>query len=91
MPYSQQRPIGFIVLREVIRNGGICYILVQWIHTLINHRTVHGVRLTVKIFMNFTSIDFKTEKLSRLCTAWYGKTDFCTLLYAGFAYQLLIQ
>lgn len=29
--------------------------------------------------------------MSRLCTARYGKADFCTPLYAGFAYQLPIQ
>ena len=86
MPYSQQHPIGFIVLREVMRNGGIYHIPVQQLHISVNHRAVQCVRLTVKIFMNFTRIDFKTEKLSRRCTARYGKTDFCTLLYAGFAY-----
>ena len=91
MPCTQQPPIGFIVLREVMRNGGIYHIPVQWIHTLVNHRTVHCVWLTVKIFMNFTRIDCKAEKLSQLRTARYGKDDFCTLLYAGFAYQLLIQ
>ena len=41
--------------------------------------------------MNFTRIDFRAEKLSRLCTARYGKADFCTLLYAGFAYRMPIQ
>ena len=38
-----------------------------------------------------TVIDFETAKSSRRCTAWYGKPAFCTLLYAGFACQLLIQ
>ena len=90
MPCSQQHPTGFIVLYEVIRNGGIYHISVQWFHASENHRTVQCVRLTVKIFMNFTSIDCKTEKLSQLRTARYGKDDFCTLLYAGFAYQLPI-
>ena len=33
MPCSQQHPIGFIVLREVMRNGGICRSSVQWIYT----------------------------------------------------------
>ena len=70
---------------------GYTTIPVQRLHTLVHHRTVHCVRLTVKIFMNFTRIDCKAEKLSRLCTARYGKADLCTLLYAGFAYQLLIQ
>lgn len=91
MPYSQRRPISFIVLREVIRNGGIYHIPVQWLHTLVNHRAVHCVWLTVKILMNFTRIDCKAVKLSRLCTARYGKADFCTLLYAGFAYRMPIQ
>ena len=91
MPCSQRHPIGFIVLREVMRNGGIYHIPVQWIHTLVNHRTVHYVRFTVKIFMNFTRVDCKAEKLSRLCAARYGKADLCTLLYVGFAYQLPIQ
>ena len=59
MPYSQQHPISFIVLGEVMRNGGIYHIPVQWLHTTVNHRTVHCVRLTVKISMNFTRIDFK--------------------------------
>ena len=29
--------------------------------------------------------------MSRLCTARYGKADFCTILYAGFAYQPSVQ
>ena len=29
--------------------------------------------------------------MSRLCTARYGKTGSCTLLYAGFAYRMSIQ
>lgn len=29
--------------------------------------------------------------MSRLCTARYSKADFCTLLYAGFAYQPSVQ
>ena len=91
MPCSQQHPIGFIVLREVMRNGGIYHIPVQRLHSLMNHRAVQCVRFAVKIFMNFTRIDFRTEKLSRLCTARYGKADSCTLLYAGFAYQTPIQ
>ena len=62
----------------------------QWLHISVNHRAVQCVRLTVKVFMNFTRIDFKTEKLSRLCTALYGKAGFCTLLYADFAYQTAI-
>jgi len=52
---------------------------------------VQRVRPAAKIFMNFTRIDFRAEKMSRLCTARYGKADFCTLLYADFAYQLPIQ
>ena len=91
MPSTQQHPIGFTVLYEVMRNGGIYHISVQWLHTLVNHRTVHCIRLTVKIFMNFTRIDFRAEKLSRLCTARYGKADLCTLLYAGFVYRTPIQ
>ena len=84
-------PIGFIVLREVMRNGGIYHIPVQRLHSLMNHRAVQCVRFAAKIFMNFTRIDFRAEKMSRLCTARYGKADFCTLLYAGFAYRTSIQ
>ena len=91
MPCSQQRPASFIVLRENMRNGGIGYIPVQRLHTLVNHRAVQCVQFAVKIFMNFTRIDFSTEKLSRLCTARYGKADLCTLLYAGFVYRTPIQ
>ena len=91
MPCSQEHSIDFIVLREVMRNSGIYHIPVRRLHTLVNHRPVHCIRLTVKIFMNFTSIDFKAEKLSRLCTARYGIGGLCTLLYAGFAYQLPIK
>ena len=91
MPCTQQHPIGFIVLREVMRNGGIYHIPVQWLHTLVNHRTMHCIRLAVKIFMNFTRIDFRAEKMSRRCTVLYGKTGSCTLLYAGFAYRTPIQ
>lgn len=91
MPCSQQNPTGFIVLRGVMRNGGIYHIPVQWLHTVVNHRMVQCVRLAAKIFTVFTRIDFRAEKMSRLCTALYGKTGSCTLLYAGFAYQLLIQ
>jgi hypothetical protein len=74
-----------------MRNGGIYHIPVRRLHTLVNHRAVQCVQFAVKIFMNFTRIDFSTEKLSRLCTARYGKADFCTLLYAGFAYRMPIQ
>ena len=91
MPYSQQHPIGFILLREVMRNGGIYHIPVQWLHTTVNHRAVHCGRLTVKIFMNFTSIDFEAVKIGCLCTARYGKVSLCTLLYACFAYRPPIQ
>ena len=91
MPCSQQPPIGFIVLREVMRNGGIYRISVQQLHTLVNHRAVHCIRLAVKILMNFTRVDFRTEKLSRRCTVLYGKTGSCTLLYAGFAYWAAIH
>ena len=66
MPCSQQHPIGFIVLREVMRNSGICRSSVQWIHTLVNHRAVHCIRLTVKIFMNFTRIDCNMPFLAEL-------------------------
>ena len=54
-------PTGFIILREVMRNGGIYRIPVQWILTSVNHRAVHCIRLAVKIFMNFTRIDFRDE------------------------------
>ena len=88
---SQQHPTGFIILREVMRNGGIYHIPVQWLHTTVNHRTVQCVRPAAKIFTDFTSIDFGTAKSSRRCTAWYGKPAFCTLLYAGFVYQPSVQ
>ena len=91
MPCSQQHPIGFIVLCEVMRNGGIYRISVQQLHTLVNHRAVHCIRLAVKIFMNFTRIDFRAEKMSRRCTVLYGKTGSCTLLYASFAYWAAIH
>ena len=91
MPCSQQHPIGFIVLREVMRNVGIGYIPVQRLHTLVNHPLVYCVLSTAYFFAVFTSIDFEAVKIGRPCTALYGKADFCTLLYAGFAYQLLIQ
>ena len=91
MPCSQLRPIGFIVLCENIRNGRICHSPVQQLRISVNHRMVHRVRPAAKIFTDFTSIDFGAAKLSRRCTARYRKTDFCTLLYVGFAYQLPIQ
>ena len=91
MPCTQQPPIDFIVLREFMRNGGIGYIPVQRLHLSVNHWAVHCVRLTVKIFMNFTRIDCRAEKMSRRCTALYGKTGSCTLLYAGLAYRSPIQ
>ena len=91
MPCTQQPPIDFIVLREFMRNGGIGYIPVQRLHLSVNHWAVHCVRLTVKIFMNFTRIDCRAEKMSRRCTALYGKTGSCTLLYAGFVYQPSVQ
>ena len=87
MPCTQQPPIDFIVLREFMRNGGIGYIPVQRLHLSVNHWAVHCVRLTVKIFMNFTRIDCRAEKMSRRCTARYGIDGSCTLLYAGFVYQ----
>lgn len=88
---SKQHPTGFTVLREVMRNGGIYHIPVHRLHASVNHRMVQCVRLAAKIFTDFTSIDFGTAKLSRRCTAWYGKPAFCTLLYAGFAYWPPIQ
>ena len=91
MPCTQQHPIGFIVLREVMRNVGIGYIPVQRLHTLVNHRMVQRVRPAAKIFTDFTSIDFEAAKLSRQCTARYGKVSLCTLLYACFAYQPSVQ
>ena len=74
-----------------MRNGGIYHIPVQRLHASVNHLMVQCVRPTAKIFTVFTKIDFRAEKLSRLCTARYGKADFCTLLYAGFAYRMPIQ
>ena len=91
MPCTQQHPIDFIVLCEVMRNGGIYHIQVQRLHASVNHQMVQCVRLAAKIFTNFTSIDFQGAKLSRQCTARYGKADLCTLLYAGFAYRMPIQ
>ena len=87
MPCTQQHPIGFIVLREVMRNVGIGYIPVQRLHASVNHQMVQCVRPAVKIFMNFTSIDFEAVKIGCPCTALYGKTGSCTLLYAGFVYR----
>jgi len=52
---------------------------------------VQCVQSAAKIFTDFTRIVFWTAKLSRRCTARYGKADFCTLLYAGFAYRMPIQ
>jgi len=52
---------------------------------------VQCVRPAAKIFTDFTSIDFYAAKLSRRCTAQYGIDGFCTLLYAGFAYQPSVQ
>ena len=52
---------------------------------------VHRVRPAAKIFTDFTSIDFEAAKLSRQCTARYGKVSLCTLLYACFAYQPSVQ
>ena len=91
MPCSQQHPIGFIVLCENIRNGRICHSPVQQLRISVNHRMVHRVRPAAKIFTDFTSIDFEAAKLSRQCTARYGKVSLCTLLYACFAYQPPIQ
>ena len=91
MPCSQQHPISFIVLREVMRNGGKYHISVQQLRVSVNHRMVHRVRPAAKIFTDFTSIDFEAAKLSRQCTARYGKVSLCTLLYACFAYQPSVQ
>ena len=91
MPCSQLRPIGFIVLCESIRNGKKHHSPVQRLHASINHRIVQFVRLAAKNFTNFTSIDFGAAKLSRQCTARYGKVSLCTLLYACFAYQPSVQ
>jgi len=52
---------------------------------------VQCVQSAAKIFTDFTSIGFGVAKLNRRCTARYGKTDFCTLLYAGFVYRPPIQ
>ena len=91
MPCSQLRPIGFIVLCENIRNGRIYHSPVQQLRISVNHRMVHRVRPAAKIFTDFTSIDFEAAKLSRQCTARYGKVSLCTLLYACFAYQPSVQ
>ena len=47
-----------------MRNGGICHSSVQWIHTLVNHQAVHCIRLAVKIFMNFTRVDYTVPFLA---------------------------
>jgi len=91
MPCTQQHPIGFIVRHENIQNSRICHSPVQQLHALVNHRMVQSVRPAAKIFTAFTSIDFEAAKLSRQCTARYGKVSLCTLLYACFAYQPPIQ
>ena len=91
MPCTQQPPIDFIVLREFMRNGGIGYIPVQRLHASVNHRMVQRVRPAAKIITDFTSIDFEAVKMGCPCTALYGKTGSCTLLYAGFAYRTPIQ
>ena len=91
MSCSQQHPIGFIVLCEVMRNGEKYHISVQRLHASANHRMVQCVRPVAKIFADFTSIDFVTAKLSRRCTARYGIDGLCTLLYAGFVYQPSVQ
>ena len=75
IPCTQQHSIGFIVLCENIRNGRICHSPVQQLRVSVNHRMVHRVRPAAKIFTDFTSIDFEAAKLSRQCTARYGKTD----------------
>ena len=70
-----------------MRNGRICRRQVQRLRASVNHRMVQSVRPAAKIFTDFTRIVFWTAKLSRRCTARYGKPAFCTLLYAGFAYR----
>lgn len=87
MPCSQLRPIGFIVLRENIRNERICRNPVQQLHASVNHRMVQCVQSAAKIFTDFTRIVLGAAKLSRRCTARYGIDGSCTLLYAGFVYQ----
>ena len=91
MPCTQQHPIGFIVRHENIQNSRICHSPVQQLHALVNHRMVYCVQSAAKIFTDFTRIVFWTAKLSRRCTAWYGKPALCTLLYAGFVYQPSVQ
>ena len=86
MPCTQQHPIGFIVLCENIQNGRICRNPEQRIHASVNHLMVQCVRPTTKIFTDFTSIDFEAVKIGCLCTARYGKMDFCTLLYVLYAF-----
>ena len=46
---------------------------------------MYYVLSTAYFFAVFTSIDFETEKLSRPCTALYGKAGLCTLLYVLYA------
>ena len=78
MPCTQQHPISFIVLREVMRNGGICRSSVQWLHTLVNHRAVHCIRLAMKIFMNFTRLDCTVPFLASYRHSVHsGITAFC--------------
>jgi len=74
-----------------MRNGGVYHIPVHRLHAPVNHRMVQCVQSAAKIFTVFTRIDFRAEKMSRLCTARYGKSDFCTLLYTGFVYRTPIQ
>ena len=81
MPCSQQHPIGFIVLREVIRNGGICRRQVQPLHASVNHRMVQCVRVAAKTFTDFTRIVFGAAKSSCRCTACTASPPsvrFCT-------------
>ena len=91
MPCSQQPPTGFIVLCENIRSGRIGRSPVQQLHVSVNHWAMQCVRFAAKIFTDFTSTDFEAVKICCPCTALYGKTGSCTLLYAGFAYWAAIH
>ena len=78
MPCSYQHPTGFIVLCESIRNGKKHRSPVQRLHASVNHRAVHCIRLAVKIFMNFTRIDFNVPFLASYRHSVHsGITAFC--------------
>ena len=51
-----------------------------------NHPLVYCVLSAAQFFAVFSSIDFEAVKIGCLCTARYGKMDFCTLLYVLYAF-----